>query len=154
MASPAPERPIDQALTFAEGGDYQGALRYSAWLLEADPRAALRLLVTAWMLGALGDAENAKRGLEVAVERAVDSGSLPLSVAAARKLRDYGGDQAASLSLIAGAFAKGSSRLLEKRGAPPNLPGVSADFTPWPDSLKGKPLLEKAVAVVSASVKA
>jgi cAMP-dependent protein kinase regulator len=145
--------PADLALTFAEASDFQAALRYSGALLELDPRAALRLLVSSWMLGALGDTENAKRGLEVAVERAIDAGNLPLSVAAARKLREYGGDQAAALTRIAGAFAKGSSRLLEKRGAPPNLPGVSADFTPWPDSLKGKPLLEKAAALVGAAVK-
>ena len=46
--------------------------------------------------------------------------------------------------MIANAFAKGSSRLLEKRGAPPNLPGVSANFTPLPDSLSGDALLKKA----------
>jgi cAMP-dependent protein kinase regulator len=153
MASPAPERPIDQALTFAESGDYEAALRYSASLLEADPRAALRLLVTAWMLGALGDTDNAKRGLAVAVERAVDSGSLPLSVAAACKLRDFGGDQTASLSLIAHAFGKGSSRLLDKRGAPPNLPGVSADFTPFHESLEKDELLAKAVEIVEIAIK-
>src|SRR5260221_1946318 len=154
MASPAPERPIDQALTFAESGDYENALRYSASLLEGDPQAALRLLVTAWMLGALGDVENAKRGLEVAVERAVDSGSLPLSVAAACKLRDFGGDQSASLSLIAHAFSKGSSRLLDKRGAPPNLPGVGADFTPFHESLEGEELLKKAAEVLQLGIKA
>ncbi|HWZ88286.1 MAG TPA: cyclic nucleotide-binding domain-containing protein [Polyangiaceae bacterium] len=154
MASPAPERPIDQALTFAESGDYENALRYSASLLEGDPRAALRLLVTAWMLGALGDVENAKRGLEVAVERAVDSGSLPLSVAAACKLRDYGGDQSAALSLIAHAFSKGSNRLLDKRGAPPNLPGVGADFTPFHESLEGEELLKKAAEILQLGIKA
>ena len=146
--------PIDQALTFAEASDHEAALRYSAALLEADPRAALRLLLTSWMLGALGDQDNAKRGLEVAVERCVDAGNLPLSVAAARKLHEFGGDDAASLSLIAQAFAKGSKRLLEKRGAPPNLPGVSPDFTPLANSLKGEALLKKAASIVDASIAA
>ncbi len=146
--------PIDQALTLAEASDYEAALRYAGALLEGDSRTSLRLLVAAWMLGALGDRENAKRGLEVAVERAIDAGNLPLSVAAACKLREFGGDHAASLSLIAGAFCKGSPRLLDKRGAPPNLPGVAADFTPWPDSLKGKPLLEKAAAALDVGLKA
>ncbi len=154
MASPAPERPIDQALTLAEAGSHEAALRYSASLLEGDPRAALRLLVTSWMLGALGDAETAKRGLEVAVERAVDSGSLPLSVAAACKLRDFGGDHAASLTLIARAFSKGSRRLLDKRGAPPNLPGVGPNFTPFHDSLEADELLKKAAEIVELSVQA
>jgi CRP-like cAMP-binding protein len=144
--------PIDQALTFAEAGDHEAALRYSAALLELDPRAAVRLFVSAWMLGALGDRDNAKRGLEVAVERAVDSGNLPLSVAAACKLREFGGDNDAALSLIAKAFAKGSSRLLEKRGAPPGLPGVSSNFTPLPDSLSGEALLKKAATNVETSV--
>jgi CRP-like cAMP-binding protein len=144
--------PIDQALTFAEASDHEAALRHSAALLQLDPRVAMRLFVTAWMLGALGDQEHAKRGLEVAVERAIDSGNLPLSVAAACKLREFGGDDAAALSLIAQAFAKGSARLLEKRGAPPNLPGVGADFTPLADSLKGAALLEKAVGIVETSV--
>jgi len=144
--------PIDQALTFAEAADYEAALRHSAALLELDPRAAMRLFVSAWMLGALGDRDNGKRGLEVAVERAVDAGNLPLSVASACKLREFGGDDAAALSLIAKAFAKGSTRLLEKRGAPPNLPGVSADFTPLADSLTGQALLEKAVTILETSV--
>lgn len=151
MASPA-ESPIDRALTFAESGQYETALRYAASLLEAEPKAALRLLVTAWMLGALGDTENAKRGLEVAVERAVDAGSLPLSVAAARKLRDYGGDQQASLSLIANAFAKGSQRLLDKRGAPPGLPGISPNFEPFHESLEGDELKQKAAEILQASL--
>src|SRR6478609_3396866 len=143
---------LDQALTFAEGSKYEAALRYSAALLELEPRAPLRLFLSAWMLGALAETEAAKRGLAVAVERAVDSGNLPLSVTAACKLREFGGDDAASLSLIAKAFAKGSARLLEKRGAPPKLPGVSAGFSPLPDSLSDKDLLERAGAIVETSV--
>ncbi|HYP75724.1 MAG TPA: cyclic nucleotide-binding domain-containing protein [Polyangiaceae bacterium] len=148
----AKSSPVDQALTFAEASMYEAALRYSAALLELDPRAALRLFLSAWMLGALGEQETAKRGLSVAVERAVDSGNLPLSVTAACKLREFGGDGAAALSAIANAFAKGSARLLDKRGAPPNLPGVGEDFSPLPDSLSGQALLEKASAIVDASV--
>ena len=150
----ATSSPIDQALTFAEAGMHEAALRYSAALLELDPRASLRLLLSAWMLGALGEPEAAKRGLAVAVERAVDSGNLPLSVTAACKLLEFGGDGAASLSAIAQAFAKGSARLLDKRGAPPNFPGVGAGFSPLPDSLSGKALLEEATAIVDASVEA
>ena len=150
----ATSSPIDQALTFAEASMHEAALRYSAALLELDPRAALRLFLAAWMLGALGEQEAAKRGLSVAVERAVDSGNLPLSVTAARKLREFGGDGEAALSAIAKAFAKGSARLLDKRGAPPNLPGVGAGFTPLPDSLSGKDLLEKATAIVDIAVEA
>ncbi|HKO47845.1 MAG TPA: cyclic nucleotide-binding domain-containing protein [Polyangiaceae bacterium] len=148
----APSTPIDQALTFAEAAMHEAALRTSAALLELDPRAPLRLFVSAWMLGALGEPECAKRGLEVAVERAVDSGNLPLSVAAALRLGEFGGDVAASLAAIAKAFAKGSPRLLDKRGAPPGLPGVSAGFSPLPDSLSGTDLLERAVAIVDASL--
>ena len=146
--------PIDQALTFAEASDHEAALRYAAPLLELEPASAMRLLLSAWMLGALGDQETAKRGLEVAVERAVDAGNLPLSVAAARKLREFGGADAASLSLIAESFAKGSRRLLDKRGAPPNLPGTSPDFSPWPDSVTGTVLLERAARSVTSSVSA
>jgi len=148
----ATSSPIDQALTFAEASMFEASLRYSAALLELDPRAAQRLFLSAWMLGALGEQETAKRGLSVAVERAVDSGNLPLSVAAACKLREYGGDGAAALSAIAKAFAKGSDRLLDKRGAPPNLPGVGPGFTPLPDSLAGRALLEKSKSLVDAAV--
>lgn len=151
----ATSSPIDQALTFAEASMFEAALRYSAALLELDPRAAQRLFLSAWMLGALGEQEAGKRGLSVAVERAVDSGNLPLSVTAAVKLRDYGGDGEAALSAIAKAFAKGSDRLLDKRGAPPpNLPGVAAGFSALPDSLSGKPLLDKAKAIVDSAVEA
>ena len=146
--------PIDQALTFAEASDYEGALRYSVALLETDSRAAMQLFVSAWMLGALGDRNSAKSGLQVAVERAIDAGNLPLSVTAACKLREFGGDGEASLSLIAKAFAKGSSRLLEKRGAPPNLPGSGSDFTPLPGSLSGKALLDRTATIVACAVKA
>jgi len=68
------------------------------------------------------------------------------------RLGEFGGDVAGSLSAIAKAFAKGSDRLLDKRGAPPNLPGVNADFSPLPDSLSGPALLERAVAIVDASL--
>src|SRR6478609_1005300 len=151
----ATSSPIDQALTFAEASMFEAALRYSAALLELDPRAAQRLFLSAWMLGALGEQEAGKRGLSVAVERAVDSGNLPLSVTAAVKLREYGGDGEAALSAIAKAFAKGSARLLDKRGAPPpNLPGVAAGFSALPDSLSGKALLDKAKAIVDSAVEA
>ncbi len=153
MASPA-ESPIDRALTFAESGEYETALRYAASLLEAEPKAALRLLVTSWMLGALGDAENAKRGLAVAVERAVDAGSLPLSVAAACKLREFGGDEQVSLSLIAHAFCKGSARLLDKRGAPPGLPGIAPNFEPFHESLDGDELKQKAAEILETALAA
>ena len=79
---------------------------------------------------------------------------MPLSVAAACKLRDFGGDQGAALSLIAHAFSKGSNRLLDKRGAPPNLPGVGADFTPFHESLEGEELLKKAAEILQLSLKA
>lgn len=149
----ATSSPIDQALTFAEASMHEAALRYSAALLELDPRAAVRLFLTAWMLGALGEQEAAKRGLSVALERAVDAGNLPLSVTAACKLREYGGDGEAALSAIAKAFAKGSERLLDKRGAPPpNLPGVGAGFSALPDALSGKALLDKAKAILEASL--
>jgi len=150
----ATSSPIDQALTFAEASMHEAALRVSAALLALDARLALRLFVSAWMLGALGERETAKRGLSVAVERAVDAGNLALSVAAACKLREFGGDGAAALSTIAKAFAKGSTRLLEKRGAPPNLPGAIAGFSPLPDSLTGKALLEKAASIVDAAIEA
>jgi CRP-like cAMP-binding protein len=148
----AQSSPIDQALTFAEASMHEAALRSSAALLELDPRAAMRLFLCAWMLGALGEQEIAKRGLAVAVERAIDSGNLPLSVAAAYRMGEFGGDVPASLSKIAKAFAKGSTRLLDKRGAPPNLPGVGAGFSPLSDSLSGKALLEEATAIVEASL--
>lgn len=144
--------PIDQALTFAEAGEHEKALRHGAALLEAEPRAALRLFLTAWMLGALGDQDSAKSGLAVAVERAVDSGNLPLAVAAAHKLREFGGDSAAALDSVAKAFAKGSTRLLDKRGAPPNLPGIAPNFTPLAEALHGKALSEKAWTILEAAV--
>jgi CRP-like cAMP-binding protein len=146
----AQSSPIDQALTYAEASMHEAALRSGAALLELDPRAAMRIFLCAWMLGELGEQEIAKRGLTVAVERAIDSGNLALSVAAACKLGEFGGDVATSLSAIAKAFAKGSPRLLDKRGAPPNLPGVGAGFTPLPDSLSGQALLDEAKAIVEA----
>src|SRR5690349_4779869 len=105
-STPQAELPIDHALSLAVAGEHESALRYAAPLLEVEPRSALRLLLTAWLLGALGETEVAKRGLIVAVERASDAGNLPLAVAAACKLRDYSGDHQAALQAIAKVFAR------------------------------------------------
>src|SRR6185295_2516501 len=93
----------------------------------------------------------AKRGLNVAVERATDAGNLPLAVAAACKLREAGGDHESALALVAKVFARGSSRLLDKRGAPPGLPAGPGDFTPLADSLKGQALLDEGGSILEAA---
>jgi CRP-like cAMP-binding protein len=72
---------------------------------------------------------------------------------AAKKLGEFGGDRAAALDLIAKLYAKGSSRLTEKRGAPPSLVPKGTEFSPLPAELTGKDLIARAEHIQEAACK-
>jgi cAMP-dependent protein kinase regulator len=144
---PAPERPIDRALSLVAGGDAAGALRYTLPLLEGEPEAALPLFVTGRALSELGETESARLALSASARSALRASNLPLSLAAAASLS--GAERGALLGEISRAFGKGSSALGERRPAPPELPGARDDFEPLADELAQPELVEQAGRVLA-----
>ncbi len=134
------------ALSLADEKD--SALRWGASLLRSEPASPLALLVTARLLAALGRREVAVEGLELCVARALDTGNLPLAVAAACDLKTLRADAEKHLDEIAKVFCAESPRLLAKGAAPPELPGEAEQFQPLASALAGKALVAKAQEAV------
>jgi CRP-like cAMP-binding protein len=138
------ERAIDRALSLSLSDDREGALRIAAALLKEEPLSAFNTLVTAWLLGALGRKAELELGLRAALERAVFDGNLPLAIAAYGLLRDAELVADEGLESMAAAFAKGSARLSDKRGAPPQMAAQPKDSEALDAKLTGDALLDKA----------
>ena len=145
------ERAIDRALSLSLADDREGALRLVAALLEDEPLSAFNTFVTAWLLGGLGRKSELETGLRAALERAVFDGNLPLAIAAHALLRDAELTVDEGVESMAAAFAKGSSRLSDKRGAPPQMASPAKEPAPLDDKLKGEELLERASAILQAA---
>lgn len=145
------ERAIDRALSLSLADDREGALRIAAGLLEGEPLSAFNTFVTAWLLGGLGRKAELEQGLRAALERAVFDGNLPLAIAAYALLRDAELVVDDGLESMAAAFAKGSSRISDKRGAPPQMASLTAEPEPLDDKLEGNQLLERAVEILTAA---
>lgn len=144
---PAPERPIDRALSLVASGDAVGALRNALPLLEGEPEAALPLFVTGRALSELGETESARQALSACARSAVRASNLPLAVAAAASLS--GAERTAMLGEISRAFGRGSNALGERRPEPPELPGARDDFQPLPAGLAQAELVEQAGRVLA-----
>jgi CRP-like cAMP-binding protein len=142
------ERAIDRALSLSLSGDREGALRITAALLRDEPLSAFNTLVTAWLLGALGRKAELTLGLRAALERAVFDGNLPLGIAAYGLLRDAELVADEGLESMAAAFAKGSARLSDKRGAPPQMVPQPKDSEALDAKLTGDALLDKAAQIL------
>jgi CRP-like cAMP-binding protein len=145
------ERAIDRALSLSLSDDREGALRVAAALLEEEPLSAFNTFVTAWLLGGLGRKAELELGLRAALERAVFDGNLPLAIAAYASLRDADLSVDGELDSMAAAFAKGSSRISDKRGAPPQMAGVVKEPPPLDEKLSGDELLERATKILQAA---
>jgi len=145
------ERAIDRALSLSLTGDREGALRIAAALLESEPLSAFNTFVNAWLLGALGRKPELELGLRAALERAVFDGNLPLAIAAHALLREAECDVAEGLEQMAAAFAKGSSRLADRRGAPPQMAPTSKEPSPLDEALSGDELAERGAEILRAA---
>lgn len=145
------ERAIDRALALALAEDREGALRIVAALLEDEPLSAFNTFVTAWLLGALGRQAELELGLRAALERAVFDGNLPLAIAAYALLRDADLVADEGLESMAAAFAKGSPRLTDRRGAPPQMAPQPKESAALDAELGGEALLDKAVELLKAA---
>ncbi|HKY38853.1 MAG TPA: cyclic nucleotide-binding domain-containing protein [Polyangiaceae bacterium] len=144
LTSAAEQRAIDRALSLALAEDREGALRIVAALLEDEPLSAFNTFVGAWLLGDLGRKVELELGLRAALERSVFEGNLPLAIASHGLLRDAELADDTELEAMAAAFAKGSSRLSDRRGAPPQMAAAPKESAPLGDELTGDALLERA----------
>lgn len=140
---------MDRALEAWAGNDLETGLRNALPLLEADRESALALLVSSFLAGKLGQSPAYGDGLRAGAERAIDTGNLPLAVAAAGFARELGLDPSGIYDAAAEAYARGSARLKQK--SPPALPQVGPDLPALPASLNGAPLLARAEKAVRAS---
>jgi cAMP-dependent protein kinase regulator len=154
LSSTVELRAIDRALALSLEDDREGALRITAALLEDEPLSAFNTLVMAWLLGAAGRKAEHESGLRSALERAVFDGNLPLAISAYALLRDAELNVDEGLEALAAAFAKGSSRLSDKRVGPPQMAAAPQESPALEASLKGDALLDRAAQSLQAAKKA
>ncbi len=142
------DSPLDRALALALAGEREAALRWSAAAVEHDGSPSA-LITTARLLADAGRAEAATEAFEIALERSIDAGNLPLAVAAIADLRNLGRPIDKYLDEVSTTFGRGSPRLTEENLPPPPLP-VTATFQPLSSFLTGPALVSKATAIVHA----
>ncbi|MBI3202369.1 MAG: cyclic nucleotide-binding domain-containing protein [Myxococcales bacterium] len=147
------DSPADRALALSLADEIDAALRWGAALVKSEPAGPLGLMITARLLSAAGRREVAVEGLELAVQRAIDIGNLPLALAACCDLTTLGQAPAKHRDSIAKTFCKGSPRLLDKGASPPELPRSAEAFQPLPAALSGKALVGKAQELVHEAKK-
>jgi CRP-like cAMP-binding protein len=141
------DSPLDRALSLLLAEEREAALRWSAAVVQQDPSVPSALILTCRLLADAGRTEAAIEGLNLGVLRAIDSGNLPLAVAAVADLRMLGRNVDHLFDEIASAFCAGSPRLTETVSPPPPLPSVG-DFEPLSSFLTGPALLSKATEII------
>lgn len=141
------DSPLDRALALLLAGEKEAALRWSAALVAQEGALPSGLILTSRLLADLGRAEAAIEGFRLGLAKSIDSGNLPLAVAAVADLRVLGSDVDAALDEIAGAFCSGSQRLSDTPPPPPPLPALK-EFQPLSSFLAGPALLSKATQIV------
>jgi CRP-like cAMP-binding protein len=144
------DSPIDRALTLLLADEAEAALRWAAAVVERDPTMPSALVITGRLLSQLGRTEAAVEAFQLAVQRAIDAGNLPLAIAAIGDLRALGADVARPLDQVAAAFCEGSPRLHEGAMPPPPLPHDEG-FQPLSSFLTGPALVSKATQIVHAA---
>ncbi len=121
--------------------------------MTQDASVPSAIILTCRLLAEAGRTEAAIEGFELGIKRAIDSGNLPLAVAAVGDLRHLGVEVASYLDEIAQAFCANSPRLTDSATPPPPpLPGRE-NFTPLSSFLTGPALLSKVTAIVHEASK-
>ena len=87
-SGPPVARPTDRALGLLLAGDQEAALRWAAALVRSEPARPIGLLLAGKAMSELGQRDVAIESLEIATERALLSGNLPLAVAGRWYLRE------------------------------------------------------------------
>jgi len=142
------DSPLDRALALLLTGEREAALRWSAAVVQQDASVPSALILTSRLLADAGRTEAAIEGFELGVKRAVDTGNLPLAVAAVGDLRQLGVDVSPHLDAIASAFCAGSPRLADDATPPPPPLPHDASFQPLSSFLSGPALLSKATGII------
>lgn len=141
------DSPLDRALALLLADEREAALRWSAAVVQHDASVPSAVILTCRLLADAGRTEAAVEGFELGVKRAIDTGNLPLAVAAVGDLKALGVDVDRHLDDIASAFCASSQRLSGDVVPPPPLPHDEA-FQPLSSFLTGPALLSKATAII------
>jgi CRP-like cAMP-binding protein len=144
------DSPIDRALALLLADEVEAALRWSAAVVERDASIPSALVITCRLLAQIGRTEAAIEGFNLALGRAIDSGNLPLAIAAVADLRALGIDVGEQLESVASAFCLGSQRLQDTETPPPPLPHFD-DFQPLSSFLTGPALTSKATQILHSA---
>jgi CRP-like cAMP-binding protein len=147
------DSPLDRALALLLAGEREAALRWAAAVVQQDMSIPSALILTARLLAEAGRTEAAIEGFELCVKRAIDTGNLPLAVAAVGDLRILGVEVSRHLDEIASVFCKGSPRLSDDATPPPPPLPHGEDFQPLSSFLTGPALLSKSTEVVHEASK-
>lgn len=145
------DSPLDRALALLLAGERDAALRWAAAVVAQDASVPSALILTCRLLADAGRTEAAVEGLELGVKRAIDTGNLPLAVAAVGDLRLLGVDVGTLLDEIAGAFCQDSPRLADDATPPPPPLPHDENFQPLSSFLSGPALLSKATEIIHAA---
>lgn len=142
------DSPLDRALALLLAGEREAALRWSAAVVKQDASVPSALILTCRLLADSGRTEAAIQGFELAIKRCIDSGNLPLAVAAVGDLRTLGAPVDKVLDEIAAAFCAGSPRLADAAAPPPPPLPTNEEFHPLSSFLTGPALLSKVTEIV------
>src|SRR6476646_4065841 len=135
------DSPLDRALALLLAGEREAALRWSAAVVQQDAAVPSALILTCRLLADAGRTEAAIEGFNLGVKRAIDTGNLPLAVAAVGDLKTLKVDISKHLDEIAGAFCSGSARLSGDATPPPPPLPHDENFKPLSSFLSGPALL-------------
>lgn len=147
------DSPLDRALALLLAGEREAALRWSAAVVQQDASVPSALILTCRLLADSGRTEAAIEGFELGVKRAIDTGNLPLAVAAVGDLKNLGVDVDKHLDAIASAFCMGSERLSDDATPPPPPLPHDEKFQPLSSFLSGPALLSKATEIIHEASK-
>jgi cAMP-dependent protein kinase regulator len=142
------DSPLDRALALLLAGEREAALRWGAAVVQQDASVPSALILTARLLAEANRTEAAIEGFKLGVRRAIDTGNLPLAVAAVGDLKALGVDVGVLLDEIAGAFSLGSPRLSDDATPPPPPLPQDENFQPLSSFLSGPALLSKATEII------
>src|SRR5215216_6273105 len=84
------DSPIDRALALLLAGEREAALRWSAAIVQKDASVPSALILTCRLLADAGRTEAAVEGFTLGIKRSIDTGNLPLAVAAVADLKALG----------------------------------------------------------------
>ena len=142
------DSPLDRALALLLAGEREAALRWGAAVVQQDASVPSALILTSRLLADAGRTEAAVEGFSLGVKRAIDTGNLPLAVAAVGDLKALGQNVSRQLDEIASAFSRESDRLSDDGTLPPPPLPTEDNFQPLSSFLSGPALLSKATQII------